>query len=572
MPHPSLSTLRRIFHLHGRLIAMAVALGLACIVMLVGIGIVGGYAFLRPISSSASSFVPASPGSQVPRTPTAGPPSWSVAAENALPGTAAWAYHAESDKTLIQGYAGQASAAPGEIVPLYVSAPSSKMYAIEVYRLGWYQGRGGRLMQTIPNQMGMNQGYWTPQAGLVHCTRCISEASTHRIDANWAPSYQLAIGADWPGGVYWIKLVATQPFAEAGFPLVIRAAHASGRVLANLPVFTYQAYNAWGGYSLYGNATPRGSVSHFMERATKVSFNRPMLANRMPGAGDFLSWDIHTLRWLERAGVAVDYSTDLDISLNPALLRHYQSVLFLGHGEYWTKAMRDGAEAARDAGVNLGFLGANDGYWQARLEADTAGSADRTLVCYKVESQIKIQTQRLTDDPMYATDPALVTTRWRDPLLHRPENALIGIMYLSYFSYGTYPDWVAASSLDPLARQAGLAPNQHIRGGLLGYEYDGLIPNGQTPAGLVTIAHSPVTNIYGRHDFAETTYYRAASGALVFAAGSLWWSWGLDEFSPVGAYQANVLHGNQDIMNLMGAILHAMDPHLDMTIPQMQRT
>ncbi|HKD76269.1 MAG TPA: N,N-dimethylformamidase beta subunit family domain-containing protein, partial [Ktedonobacterales bacterium] len=236
-----------------------------------------------------------------------------------------------------------------------------------------------------------------------------------------------------------------------------------------------------------------------------------------------------------------------------------------GHDEYWTKSMRDGMEAARDHGVSIAFFGANAAYWQARLEPDHAGTANRTLTCFKVNGQAKTpQAGMLSLDPLYHDQPEAVTAQWRDPALNRPENALLGLMYSSYISFirkqGYYlPDWVVkAGNVDRLMEGTGLTSGKHIKGGLLGYEYDVVVNNGHTPASLVVLAESPIINVYGKQQLAHSAYYRADSGAMVFDAGTVWWGWGLSEKSPQGAYQANRLKGNESIKALTRNIIDAM--------------
>ncbi|HKD75331.1 MAG TPA: N,N-dimethylformamidase beta subunit family domain-containing protein, partial [Ktedonobacterales bacterium] len=333
-------------------------------------------------------------------------------------------------------------------------------------------------------------------------------------------------------------------------------------ILFPLPVNTYQAYNLWGGSSLYGlvgaTATGEGSAA---TKATKVSFNRPY--DRSAGAGDFLAWDIHIVQWIEREGFDVSYATNVDIAAHPDSLLRHRVITSGSHDEYWTKSMRDGMEAARDQGVSLAFFGANAAYWQARLEPDHTGRINRTLVCYKVAANTKDPHSLLTLDPLFHAQPEMVTAQWRDPAINRPENALLGLMYSSYFNYQakgyTLPDWVVKTGeLDRLMVGTGLAPGMHIKGGLLGYEFDRVWDNGHTPSSLVVLSQSPVINVYHQQTHACTAYYRAESGALVCDIGSIWWGWGLSEKSPRTAYQPNLLKGSEPIKALTRNIVEAM--------------
>ncbi|HKD73887.1 MAG TPA: N,N-dimethylformamidase beta subunit family domain-containing protein, partial [Ktedonobacterales bacterium] len=384
------------------------------------------------------------------------------------------------------------------------------------------------------------------------CGSCAIDVATHLVDAHWRSSYMLHIGADWLSGVYLIKLIANNQ-SMSYIPLVVRDDMAHSAALAMIAVNTYQAYNLWGGYDLYGNVVGRSGL-----RATKVSFNRPYA--RSAGAGDLLYWDIQSIRWMERLGLDVRYATDVDVSTDPASLLQHQMVLTLGHHEYWTAAMRDGLTAARDHGVSLAFLGANDGYWQVRYEPDRQGHANRVVVCYKVATHATDPTMRLSLDPMYAINRHLVTAQFRDPVIGEPENALIGIMYQSITRTNDDPDWVVADgNSDPFAHDAALTAGEHIKGGLVGYEYDGGSANGAQPSDLVVLGASPLINRYGKRQTALTTYYRADSGALVFAAGTIWWSWGLDAFTwSTDYFSANRLRGNAHISALTASLIRAM--------------
>jgi hypothetical protein len=475
-----------------------------------------------------------------------------IARENALPGTTSWLIPDTADLAFIQGYASQVSAAPGQSVQLFVSAAAPIGYAFSVYRLGWYQGKGAREMTWVNHLRALSQGIWSLSKGLRACHTCTLDPATHEVDAHWQPSYTLRIGTDWLSGVYLIKLVANNR-AMSYIPLVIRDDAAHSAALAVIAVNTYLAYNLWGGYDLYGDIH-----SNFDQRAVKVSLNRPYV--RSAGAGDLLYWDIQAIHWMERTGLDVRYTTDVDITASPASLLQHQIVLSLGHHEYWTAAMRDGLTAARDSGVSLAFLGANDGYWQVRYEPDAQGNPNRVLVCYKVGTGAKDPTMQLSRDPVYAANPHLVTAQFRDPVINEPENALMGIMYGGMLKDGESPDWVVAQdSGNEFDEEAGLTAGEHISGGLVGYEYDTSYDNGAQPPNLVVVASSPVVNNFGEHQTALTTYYRASSGAIVFAAGTVWWSWGLDAFTwSTGNDTANRLRGNAHISAFTASIIKAM--------------
>ncbi len=477
--------------------------------------------------------------------------------ENHLPGTTQWMIPSTVNTTFIQGYAGAASALPGTTVPLYVSSFIASTFTLDVYRMGWYNGLGGRRYAHITNLHSPAQGTWTAQTGLVGCTTCTIDPTTHLLEAHWRPVYHLAIGTHWLSGFYLIKLTDSND-AASYIPLVVRALTGTALALADVSFNTYQAYNNWGGYNLYGGNNADDIEPSYIHSAAKVSYDRPY--NRSAGSGDFLAWDIHLIRWMERSGLDVSYTTDVDMAAEPTELLQHRAIIILGHGEYWTKSMRDGLEQARDHGVSLAFLGADDGYWQARLEPDAAGIPDRTVVCYKVTSNNYAgEGNTLARDPDYHTHPDQVTALWRDPFLNRPESELLGLEYHSIILAHTAPAWeVPIWPLDPLDIGTGLQPGEQVEGGFLGYEYDGFGPAWAQPAGLHILGLTSLVNRYHHHDFAVTAYYRAPSGALVFDAGSIWWAWALDESSPPQAFEPNIVGGKQSIANLTYTIIAAM--------------
>jgi len=242
----------------------------------------------------------------------------------------------------------------------------------------------------------------------------------------------------------------------------------------------------------------------------------------------------------------------------PAQLLSYRAYLSLGHDEYWTKEMRDGVERARDAGVGLAFLGANASYWQIRFEPDSADVPDRTIVCYKVETG----NHDLARDPLYGKDDTRVTSKWRDPVLNRPENALVGIMYSSLTDsdkQAGFPWQLSSLAKSPFLDGTGLQTDQLYGCDLVGYEWDRIFDNGFTPARLQILGKAHTVSKYNTVDFSNTTYYIAPSGAMVFATGSIYWTISLDSYR----LSTNKLCAGQDpvvpgLQKLMAKVMNAL--------------
>ncbi|TME50138.1 MAG: hypothetical protein E6I60_12175 [Chloroflexi bacterium] len=199
-------------------------------------------------------------------------------------------------------------------------------------------------------------------------------------------------------------------------------------------VNTAQAYNDYPndrltGKSLYEFNSYGANTVAGTTRAVKVSFDRPYAGD---GSGQFLSWEVQLVRWLERSGYDVTYSTDLDTHTNAADLLNHKAFFSTGHDEYWSSEMYNAVQAARDAGVNLAFFGANAIYWQVRYEASADGTPNRVMVSYKASI-----------DPVKG---ATATVRWRDAPLNRPEQVLMGVQYTSEVTSGSNVGYVVTNS------------------------------------------------------------------------------------------------------------------------------
>jgi hypothetical protein len=174
----------------------------------------------------------------------------------------------------------------------------------------------------------------------------------------------------WPEGSYLLRL---QAGARARYvPMVVRSRTTAGRLVLVSAVATHQAYNQWGGYSLYKGPDKQAG------RASAVSFERPYDRNGAPLVLAYEQGPILMAESLDAPDLDLAYVTSWDLHREPDLLAGARGVVSPGHDEYWTVPMRRHVEAARDAGTNLAFLGANAVYWRARFSGD-----GRLLTCYK---------------------------------------------------------------------------------------------------------------------------------------------------------------------------------------------
>jgi hypothetical protein len=409
-----------------------------------------------------------------------------IAAERGLPGTREWRITRPASAGELEGYADRVSVLPGEEVSLLVSTTSTS-FRVVAYRLGWYDGGTGREVWASDEIDGEEQQEPTVSP------------RTHTVVAPWEPS--LSVSTDgWAPGLYLFKLTSAEG-TEFHIPLVVRSESTSGRVALVAPVATWQAYNDWGGYSLYTGPDPGGP------RSWAVSFDRPY---QSPGAGRVLFSSVPTVLRAERLGVPLAYLTNVDLQSDPAALDGASGYVDLGHDEYWTLPMRRAVTDARDAGTNLAFLSANTMYWRIRL-ADSPLGPDRLVIGYKHDAT--------SADPARNRRPAATTARWRDSPHPNPENSLTGTLYECYPVDAPY---VIASADWWGFRHTGVRKGDAIPH-LVGVEADRVYPISTTPRPLQILSHSPY-DCGGVPTSAQSVYYTTPSGAGVFTAGTEDWS------------------------------------------------
>jgi hypothetical protein len=322
---------------------------------------------------------------------------------------------------------------------------------------------------------------------------------------------------------------------------VVRDDVSESDVLFQTSDMTWQAYNRYGGHSVYGRLNPERPRAHGgPPRAYKVSYNRPFETRDYRAVNIVFNAEYPMVRWLERNGYDVSYSTGIDTHRRGEELLEHRLFLSVGHDEYWSGEQRRNVEAARAAGVNLAFFSGNEVYWKVRWEdsVDPAGDAFRTLVTYK-ETQDHAKIDPLPD----VWTGTFADGRSFNPEGPWPENALTGTLFA-----------VNAWRNDPLIVPAEYAALRFWRNtdvarlrpgeravllkGLLGHEWDADVDNGFRPPGLFRLSETTVDNVLSCFYYGSTcdsgtrthhlVMYRHESGALVFGSGTVQWPWGLD--------------------------------------------
>jgi hypothetical protein len=357
-------------------------------------------------------------------------------------------------------------------------------------------------------------------------------ASGAAIGPGWSPAFNPFDTRGWAPGCYSCDLVeqttAVRDVRAAQW--IVKNPRRSGAVLLRLGTNTYQAYNDWGGHSLYPNGDDE-------IRGLMVSFDRPT-------PPDFFEYDVFLVRWLEGLTASlggVDYAANFDIHADPAFVDPYPLVITGAHDEYWS-----GEEFAAfqrrifEKGRNTAFFGADAAYCQVRYADVNAAPGSpplgRQIVCYKD-----------SDDPIVRRagrlDPSLlVTSNFRDGA-RRPETMLMGGAYQNWFEPASdqRPGFTVATTDMPFFAGTGWKVGD-TAADVVGYEWDNRDPDGDgkrmwdakrshlpaiDPAAIKVLFRGHAIDADGKPGLAESTYFVSRAGAQVFNAASVRWAWGL---------------------------------------------
>jgi N,N-dimethylformamidase beta subunit-like protein len=447
-------------------------------------------------------------------------PQPSVAVENRHPGTGQWRLPGPPEDVgglrsgNVAAYVADQAVTPGQTERIYVSAPGSPTVRITIFRIGWYGGAGGReVLASDPLRT-------VPQPG------CTTRFATGLTECDWHSTLSFTIPPSLPSGVYIARLAGRTGQSDCLF--VVRASTPQP-LLAQLPTSTYEAYNAWGGDSLYPGGSDRVGLTGTTQ-GIEVSYDRPY--DSVTGAGQFFARDVAMVWFLERYGYPASYTTSESVDADPGQLLGHRALLDFGHSEYWSQRQANAFTAARDAGTNLLFLSSDTLAWRVRYArasaaASEAGQPDHSLVAYKEHA---------------ALDPDRSAPTGPFPQGGAP---LTGSSYLGCITprlnvpgpptYRYYA-WAPAPGLQPrwLFAGTGITASTQIPG-IVGYELD--MRTSQSPLGtaLVGAGSAPCMGAEPEEpspgpgqNRAEATIYTARSGAFVFSSGTLGWELGLE--------------------------------------------
>lgn len=460
-----------------------------------------------------------------------------ILSENEFPGSDRWTlpwpgYKVADDNFLeVKGYAGAESAEPGGMIPLKVTTSPAQPFTVDVFRLGYYHGLGGRHIAHLGPFNGVKQ----PACGIDNTTRMNF--------CNWSTSVALHVSPAWISGVY-VAVLSTPSKYQSLVPFWVTEENRHSDMLYISSLNTYEAYNDFP-YDPPESAPPNGlpltghSLYDFSsalnQPAVKVTFDRPFSSQYgNPGDGGVYDFEPELIAFIERFGYDVTYTIEPVTDAKPWLLQRHKVAVIAGHAEYQTMANYNGFIAARDKGVGLAFISGNEIYWQVRYEPNN-GVDRRIVVGYK----------HWEPDPVH--DKRFRTIQWRE--LGRPEQRLIGVELPDngWMNWGGQP-WVPQHTNHWAFAGTGLQAGDPVNAEIAGYEIDNYNPAVGKPDGTdyTLLSVSPFINYQYKNFIQNSSIYRSRAGNWVWASGSMDWSWGL---SPGGS--SNGQHNVRPCLQVM---------------------
>ena len=431
--------------------------------------------------------------------------------ENALPGATDWQLTrvkivgSGCRSVPVEAYCSRQSVAAGETIDIMASTNPARAFRLEIFRTGWYRGRGARLMQTIERVDCATQP--DPQPG---------EKNLH--ECRWKPTVSLTIPEDWLSGVYLGRLTTIpdghEPYWQSYVIFIVRDDRPAD-VLFQCSDNTWQAYNVWpSNFSVYTH--PKGGQGPWAD----VSFDRPYGRESQytsvvndpltVGAGEFLPYEFPMTYWLEQQGYDVTYVSNSDM-LTPDRGLKCRSFISIGHDEYWDQRQFDSVSKMRDAGVDLLFLSGNSVCWVSPLRAGADGRLNRIFFRggpYGGENDYAVQRERE-----------------HGPFPHRgpDEGLLMGARNVEPVNGGG--DWTVTKSDHWMFRGTGVKNGDSIPG-LIGWEYHG--QPAEIP-GLEVVAGGTAWQGGVNPQQWTATIYPGPKGNFVFNAATIWWAQALGD-------------------------------------------
>lgn len=450
--------------------------------------------------------------------------------ENAKPGTKDWMLTktrqlpGKINKDLdngrcpwIEGYCSANSVRAGEKLRVMVSANPVSDFKLEIFRTGYYNGDGARLVKRFDSLKGITQP--DPPVGENYLREC-----------KWEPSVEIKIPSDWLSGVYLGKLTAEEENIQSYVIFIVRDDRPCD-FLFQCSELTWSAYNRWpADFSIY---TEHDGYSSTGVPSGTVSFDRPYGLFTHPvnkiknsgGSGEYLPWEFPLAYWMEQHGYDVSYISNIDTHADPKGLLRAKGFISVGHDEYWSLEMYDNVLKAREEGVNLAFFGGNSVLCVVPMLSSSDGTPNRAArregwflpVPKKIPEAVKrTMVNQEGFELNMGPDGALLMGGRLDN--QQPSGRGMGA-----------GDWTCAMPEHWLFEGSGMKKGDSIKG-LLGWEWHGA-PAMNLP-GMNIVAEGDATingKTVGRY---SSTLYDGPKNNVVFNAATIWWANGLS--SPPG--------------------------------------
>jgi hypothetical protein len=431
--------------------------------------------------------------------------------ENERPGTTDWLLQNTrvDPKTRyrcpwIEGYCSHTSIRAGETLSVMVSTNPASSFKIDLYRLGYYGGKGGRHLAQLGPFKGSTQP--DPPIGEERLREC-----------RWEPSTRIAIPPDWPSGVYLGKLTTEHEGLQSYLVFIVKDDRPCD-FLFQCSDTTWSAYNRWPDhYALYDN----GKKEWYWGPGVHVSWDRPygkycqiFDAPLSQGSGEFLLWEFPLAFWMEQQGYDVSYISNVDTHADARGLLRAKGWISVGHDEYWSLDMFQNVKAAMAAGVNVAFFSGNTCCGVIPFLPSSSGVPNRII------SRIG-QYGPIQDAAVKNGFPELLDLKHNGP----NEATLIGAR--STFPVTGGADWICSKEKHWIFAGTGMKNGDRVPG-LVGWEWHG---DAADIPGLEVVGQGDLVNRGAKGTY-TATIYPGPKDNFVFNAATIWWSDGLS--SPPG--------------------------------------